>query len=240
MLALRVQPVFNRPNYLKLIVDGKRNLTSANIFQIGQAMALSFDDHRYFESLVLYCQSKSEKESNFHRLKLTEMRKVRAKSTSRMPFSRILSEWYSLPLLVALDGKSDRFKHEKISMMIGISVVDVKLGITQLLKEGLPENAEGIYRLTHRHSVFHDPKLSNLRQKTFLEAQLMQSVEAFRTKYESGAKFSANTFTISPKRFNYFFSRIQAFCDSLVEEGDKDSPDEIVQLNFQFFRLGVD
>lgn len=57
---------FNSPNYLALIISGKRDLTIANIHNIAKALKLNEQEHVYFENLVLLNQSSTDAEKSFY------------------------------------------------------------------------------------------------------------------------------------------------------------------------------
>ncbi len=42
------------PNYLKLVVDGKRRITDRTLFQFARGLGLNRDEEKYFRELVLY------------------------------------------------------------------------------------------------------------------------------------------------------------------------------------------
>ena len=52
------------PNYLKLIIEGQRNLSPQMIVKFGKALQLQKDDQVEFEALVHYSQAKDPLERN--------------------------------------------------------------------------------------------------------------------------------------------------------------------------------
>src|SRR5476649_2790081 len=42
------------PNYLKLVVDGKRRITDRTLYQFARGLSLSRDEEKYFRELVMY------------------------------------------------------------------------------------------------------------------------------------------------------------------------------------------
>lgn len=62
------------PNYLKLIIEGQRNLSSEMCRKFGKAMKLSREDLQEFEALVDYGQAKDPLERNLYLKKLSELR----------------------------------------------------------------------------------------------------------------------------------------------------------------------
>lgn len=62
------------PNYLKMIIEGKRNLSEDMIGKFARAMALTKDQGEEFRRLVLFNQALDPADRNVHLKKLTEHR----------------------------------------------------------------------------------------------------------------------------------------------------------------------
>ncbi len=62
------------PNYLKLVSDGKKNLTSSNIIKFASAIGLNAEELDYFEALVSFNQAKAPQEKEYHLKKLTKLK----------------------------------------------------------------------------------------------------------------------------------------------------------------------
>src|SRR4051794_30677028 len=58
------------PNYLKLVMDGKKNLTAENIARFARALGLRELERDYFAALVRLNQSKSSWEREYHEERL--------------------------------------------------------------------------------------------------------------------------------------------------------------------------
>src|SRR5262245_51414124 len=56
--------VLKSSNFLKLVIDGKRNLTLQTIHRFAKAFGMSKADADFFENLVLFNQAQSVEEKN--------------------------------------------------------------------------------------------------------------------------------------------------------------------------------
>jgi len=56
---------FKSPNVLKLAIDGKRKLSVASIYKFASALYLNKSEANFFETLVLFSQSQTLKETIF-------------------------------------------------------------------------------------------------------------------------------------------------------------------------------
>ncbi|MFM8270322.1 MAG: TIGR02147 family protein [Pseudomonadota bacterium] len=95
------------PNYLKLVVDGKRRITDRTLYQFSRGLGLSRDEEKYFRELVMY-QEVSDPDSKDQHLKA--LMKYQEKQRTPTPLtetrSRALGDWHHLVIreLVATKG----------------------------------------------------------------------------------------------------------------------------------------
>ncbi len=69
MFALKAG--FKSSGFLKLVIDGKRNLTEDSIFKIAKAFELRENEYEYFKSLVYFNQSEEIEIKNFYYRKMS-------------------------------------------------------------------------------------------------------------------------------------------------------------------------
>ena len=82
------------PNYLKLVIDGQRGLTSEMAERFARAMALSGDALAYFKSLVQFNQARSTSERTEHYAKLTGFHRYRGAQLLEQAQAACHSTWY--------------------------------------------------------------------------------------------------------------------------------------------------
>jgi len=95
------------PNYLKLVVDGKRRITDRTLFQFSRGLGLSRDEEKYFRELVMY-QEVSDPDSKDQHLKalMKYQEKQRTPSPLTEARSRALGEWHHLVIRELVATKS--------------------------------------------------------------------------------------------------------------------------------------
>lgn len=83
------------PNYLKLVVDGKRRITDRTLFQFARGLGLGRDEEKYFRELVMY-QEVSDPDSK--ELHLRSLLKYQEKQRTAIPLKaeriKFLLEWH--------------------------------------------------------------------------------------------------------------------------------------------------
>jgi len=99
------------PNYLKLVVDGKRRITDRTLFQFSRGLGLSRDEEKYFRELVMY-QEVSDPDSKEQHLRalLKYQEKQRIPTPLKADRIKFLMDWYHgviRELVVTRDFKED-------------------------------------------------------------------------------------------------------------------------------------
>lgn len=223
------------PNYMKLIIDGKRNLTIANIHQFAHALKLSFDETQYFEAMVLASQAKSTRERSFYRARVASLKQAQPRPAKTLKLEGLLAQPSYLAILVCLDGASVKTGASDIAKRIDAREGDVVKVIALLQETGLLSDVDGRFRLSDQYLLMHDRAMTSGTQKAFLRAQLELSKQALDKRYSKDAKFYSNTFTISADTLEAYQSQIAGFIDDLMDKANGEPAERVVQLNVQFF-----
>src|SRR5262249_40934403 len=93
-------------NYLKLVIDGQRNLSAAMAARFARGCSLSGDRAEFFCELVGYCQATSVQERNRGYQRLYRFRPSRAVHQLAKEQTESHSQWY-LPAIRELVRRSD-------------------------------------------------------------------------------------------------------------------------------------
>lgn len=115
------------PNYLKLVVDGKRRITDRTLFQFSRGLGLTRDEEKYFRELVMY-QEVSDPDSK--ELHLRALMKYQEKQRTPTPLSesrsRALTDWYHLVIRELVSTKGFREDPEWIAKRLGGKITDAQ------------------------------------------------------------------------------------------------------------------
>ncbi|MCO5143915.1 MAG: TIGR02147 family protein [Oligoflexia bacterium] len=225
------------PNYMKLIIGGKRNLTSTNIHQIASALTLSFDETQYFEALTQLQQSKTNVEKKYYKQRLKIIKANKPHKSFNLSELDLLSEWYFPAVTVCLNNSKAATAIAKVKEKTGLNEAQIKLTIDILKKKNLLLEENGIYKLEFSHFIAHDKKAISEINKKYIREQLKMSSTIFEKKYSLGPKFFCHTFTVSTDSFQKYVDYMAQFIDQITNESNTEAPDEIIQLNMQLFKL---
>jgi uncharacterized protein (TIGR02147 family) len=99
------------PNYLKLVVDGKRRITDRTIFQFARGLGLTRDEEKYFRELVMYQEVSDPDSKELHlRSLLKYQEKQRTPTALKADRIKYLLDWHHAvirELVLSKDFKED-------------------------------------------------------------------------------------------------------------------------------------
>lgn len=97
---------YKSPNFLKLVIDGKRNLSPESIEKFAEALELSRRERQFFADLVEFDQSPSpvDRANAFERVAAS--RRFREARRIDSGFFRYLSTWY-IPVIREMVARKD-------------------------------------------------------------------------------------------------------------------------------------
>ncbi|NBT58924.1 TIGR02147 family protein [bacterium] len=113
------------PNYLKLVVDGKRRITDRTLYQFSRGLGLTRDEEKYFRELVMY-QEVSDPDSKDQHLKA--LMKYQEKQRTPTPLtesrSRALGDWHHLVIRELVATKSFKEDPQWIIKRLGGKITE--------------------------------------------------------------------------------------------------------------------
>ena len=99
------------PNYLKLVVDGKRRITDRTLYQFARGLGLNRDEEKYFRELVMYQEVSDPDSKELHlRSLLKYQEKQRTPTPLRADRIKFLLDWHHAvirELVLNADFKED-------------------------------------------------------------------------------------------------------------------------------------
>ena len=224
-------------NFLKLVIDDKKNLTNSGILQFAHALQLSDAETCLFEVLIHKNQSKTNREEIYYTKKLNELKKKNKKLPTRVSRKFALFNHQKWPAILSyLSIKKNRLDSEFISRKFEISNKNLDIFLKWLSKEKiLTLNNDGTYTIKEEHYIFRE-KISNVKLKNYLNEQLQLSLSNFDRFYETKAKFYSHTMKIAENKVEELQSDIKEFISKIENKYDnKKNCNEVIQINIQNF-----
>jgi uncharacterized protein (TIGR02147 family) len=227
------------PNYLKLVMDGDRNLTPELALRFAEACGLSGDAVDYFCTLVLFNQAKSAKERDLHYGRIKSFRRYRDTHKLDLAQAAYHAEWY-IPAIRELVVRADFVDDPKWiakALLPAISAPQARKALAVLCELGLlvrdargrlvqtePLVGTGQGPLGHHVARFH-------RTMMQLAAESLDRVP--REDREIGAL----TLCISDAQMRALKRDLERFEQELLQRYGAEDAERVVQVNFQMFPL---
>lgn len=108
------------PNYLKMIIEGKRNLSDEMIFKFAKAMSLTKEQTTEFLILTHYSQSKDPAERNLFLKELNDFRvkkKLKSGEIDKAAFEKV-PDWIAWVLYSMLDQQNVSFEPGSLARLL--------------------------------------------------------------------------------------------------------------------------
>jgi uncharacterized protein (TIGR02147 family) len=231
------------PNFLKLVIEGQRNLGADSVQGFSSALGLEGAEAEFFSDLVAFNQAASLADKNRAFERISASRRFRAARRIDGDLFAYLSHWYN-PAIRELAGRADFSEDPRwlaSQLRPRISPTEAAEAMRLLLSLGLlvrdPASGRilrGEPTLTTEHEV------RSLGAAAFHRQMIERAAESLEGVRAELRDLAALTVCISPQTARQVKERIHQFREALTELCDSDSAGAVVyQLNVQWFPLSA-
>lgn len=220
------------PNYLQLVMQGKRNLSEEMAVRVAKTLGLSDAETRYFKGLVALTLSSSEDQKRLAQAEiLCSVKELVSKEIPKTKVS-VLSQWYHLVIRELVLLKDFEPSGEWISQKLRglISPDEAERSLNALLKTGFLKIHEGRW-------VQSDPvldtgdALEDWIAVKFHKDTLRIWSECLESAEKSQREFGLLNIPIDSEKIPELKERMRKFQNEIIGWlQDETSPDRIVQL----------
>jgi len=227
------------PNYLKLVMEGARNLSEETAGRFAVALALKGDSKRYFLELVRFGQAQTSAARSTHYGRLTGFRRYREVRPLEAEQAAYHSTWY-LPAVRELAARKDfRDDPSWIARMMcpAISVSEAARALDVLMKLGLlVRQADGT--IGQGQPLLSTGPETPWHIADYHRTMLARAAAAIDAISPAERDISSLTMCLGSDGLLRFKNRIRRLRRELLELSTLESdPRQVVQLNFQLFPL---
>jgi uncharacterized protein (TIGR02147 family) len=231
------------PNFLKLVIDGERNLGADSVGRFAEALGLAGADAEFFADLVAFSQAQTLAEKNRAFERIAASRRFRSARRIDGELFAYLSHWYN-PVIRELAARRD-FQEEPrwiaAQLRPRISASEAAEAMKLLLSLGLlvrqPQSGRivrGEPTLTTEHEV------RSLGAAAFHRQMLERAAGSIDSVPRELRDLAALTVCVSQETATLVKQRIHQFREALTELCDADAKGSTVyQLNVQWFPLSL-
>ena len=230
-------------NYLKLVMDGERNLTQEMAPRFAEACSLRGRAAEYFCALVAFNQAEQVKDRDRAYARLSRFKRYRSVHRLDRAQEAYHAHWY-IPAIRELVVRRDfRDEPQWIAerLMPSISAREAERAIDVLLELGLlTRDAHG--RLQQIDALVQTPENPvGMHVQRYHRAMMDRAADAMHTVPHQQRQIESITLCLSEARLRDLKARVESFCDEVLQEYQAD-PDScrVVQLNLQLFPLTID
>jgi uncharacterized protein (TIGR02147 family) len=228
------------PNYLQLVINGKRNLTPAMARRFADTCGLAKDAASYFVALVAFNQAGDNEERQARYRELSAFRRYRRAQKLELAEAAYHSTWYlpAIRELVLSPGFREDPAWIATTLRPPIKENEARQALDTLLELGLLERNAGGRLAQKARLVSTGPETTGLHITNY-HAEMMRRATAAMTSVPSAERdISSLTLCLGPGGLAALKGRIQALRRELLELSESEAePSQVVQLNFQLFPL---
>lgn len=234
---------FQSTNFLKLVMDGERNLTEESVAKFSLALKLNKQEQEFFRNLVFLNQAKTNEQKNLYYHRLLQSKKYSELKPIEKNQYEYYSTWYhpvirELAVSKIYDGTSESIARQ---LFPEVTPGQVERSLHLLESLGFIEKtSKGTYRQSST-LVSTGAEISSL--VIFNYHKLLLSLCGEVLDRASGARRDISTMTlgIAKGRIPQLKKKIQEFRQEILKlVADDNVPDEVVQLNIQLFPVTRD
>jgi uncharacterized protein (TIGR02147 family) len=229
-------------NYLRLVIDGERNLTRDMAGRFAEACELTGPAREFFCELVEYCQGKTAQERSRMYERLSRHRPFREARRLESAQAEYHSHWY-LPAIRELVRRADFSSDPKwIAKQLRpvISAAQAKRALDLLCKLGLLEQSSDGRLVQTSEIVTTGPGPLGHHIFNYHHMMLERAAEALDSLPREERDVSCLTLCVSESKLAELKERVRGFRQELLRTAELDnSPERVVQINFQVFPLSI-
>jgi uncharacterized protein (TIGR02147 family) len=238
--AFSLRAKLRSPNYLKLVMEGDRNLTMEMAERFARACRLQGEPAEYFAQLVAYNQAETSAERSCAYVKLTGFKTYQKARKLDIAQAQYHSTWY-VPAVRELAGRRD-FKPDPAwiapRLLPPIKPSEARDALNTLLELGLLKTDDNGRIVQSEPVISTGPEIHQEYIAEYHRTMMRRAAEAIDLVPSAERDVSSLTLLVSARGIERMKKRIQRFRRELLELALTE-PDarQVVQLNFQLFPI---
>ena len=242
--SFMIKAGLSSPSHLKMIIDGKRNLTNKTIPKYIKGLGLvSKKEIEYFNSLIQYnqCQDPEEKALLLEKvLSIKNKKKLTPLETKQFKF---LSNWHYVTIYVLVDMKdfspSTEWISQKLRKKVSPKHIELALNDLEELQLIRRDKIKGYVQTTGALST--EDEIKNTAIHNYHKNMIELAAQSLCNDDLNSREFNGATLPIPIEKLSIIKEKIRAFRKEINEIASSfEDPNEVYQLNIQFFPLTED
>ncbi len=232
------QAGFGSPNYLKLVMDGKRNLSVEAIGKFAKGLRLDNHESEFFRYMVEYNQCEHPSKKKVFEAKLLYLRELFKVKTLIPELYDYYHEWYHAAIREMV--KKGPVKNDAATigqnLVPAITAEEATGSVELLLKLGfVGQTHEGM--LVSKESTQVDESSVALAQKIHYEQMAELAAQSLYTQGPETQDFESITLSLPADKVGELRIKVRELIDALNAANTRNPNDAVFQMNVQFFAL---
>ncbi len=227
------------PNYLKLVMDGKRNLTKKSLVKFSAALGLKGARAEFFENLVFFNQASSLAERNAYYGNILRTRaKAGIRRLDEAQF-QLFSDWRHIAVreLAALKGFRADAKWVAKKLGKAVSEKEAEESLKLLASLGLLKKTANGFMQSDVNITTSD-EVRSLLVKNYHQRMIGKAASALDALPAARRDISSITIPIHPGDFGKVKEQIRLMRKELLNlAAEPGTGEDVVQVNIQLFPL---
>ncbi len=231
---------FNSPNFLKLVIEGKRNLGKKAQDKIIESLCNNRLEKEYLGALINFEQAKTIDEKNENLSTIARLRHRKNVKVIDIDQYEYLSKWNNVAIreLVALDDFNEDAEWINSRLGTNLSTSAIKNTIQKLITMNLLKRDEA-GRLTQTDmNIVCDPRIFSVAVNNYHKEMLVKASEAIEKAKSANRDITALTVATDRATFERIVAEIKK-CREQIHHlaSEAGSKDVVYQICFQAFNL---
>lgn len=232
------QAGFGSPNYLKLVMDGKRNLSADAIGKFAKGLRLDAHESEYFRYMVEYNQCDHAQKKQVYEAKLMYLRELFKVKTLIPELYDYYHDWYHAAIREMVRNGNVKNDPTAIGRSLTPSITEEEAaGSVALLKKlnFVTEGAGNVLECVENSEV--DADSAAMAQKIHHEQMAELAAQSLYTQGPETQDFESVTISLPKDKVGELRTKIQQLITELGTATSGSENDVIFQLNVQLFAL---
>lgn len=232
------------PNYLKMIIEGKRNLSDDMITKFGKALGFNKEQTEEFRLLVQFTQATDPADRNMFLKKLSEQRvsaKLKSGEIDRKSFEKV-PNWVAWIIYAMVDQEGVSFDTATLKKLLRgkASEDEIETSLNSMLSSGDLRRDELTGELKKARNLTDSPEDIPVALVRKLQSQLMYlGLESLYQDQPTDREFGTLTMSLTKAEFEEIKFKLRHMRKAINKDNSiarmKTKGERVYQLNIQLF-----
>lgn len=231
---------FTSPNFLKLVIDGKRNISKESLEKLIKGFNFNRKEADYFTVLVNFALAKNPIQKNYYFSLLVSLRAKKNIAPITKTHIEYLNNWYNPVVRELVAGLKDPLDYAKLSSMMfqAVSAVKIRKSVVLLKKLDLLRIDENGKYTQSSALLDTGDDMSSHAVRTYHKNILDIAKISLDTVPVENREFNSLTIRVSEFGFHSIKNKLQDIRKVLLDSVAQDkNTDRIYALCFQLFPI---